>query len=203
MLINPIQAAARRSRLPEAALAMGLCLAMILGTSAAQTQRSVAEKLVRLHILANSDSDHDQAVKLRVRDDLLARMAEMDAVPAPEQLEIWANQSLAEQGETVTARAVRTRMYFDTREYETFALPAGYYDAVRIILGEGAGQNWWCVLFPPLGSGACEEEFSQIASQHGMTPGEISFVTRDGTRYVLRFKAAELLWEFVHSALEF
>ena len=122
---------------------------------------------------------------------------------ATEQLEIWANQSLAEQGETVTARAVRTRMYFDTREYETFALPAGYYDAVRIILGEGAGQNWWCVLFPPLCSGACEEEFSQIASQHGMTPGEISFVTRDGTRYVLRFKAAELLWEFVHSALEF
>ena len=137
MLINPIQAAARRSRLPEAALAMGLCLAMILGTSAAQTQRSVAEKLVRLHILANSDSDHDQAVKLRVRDDLLARMAEMDAVPAPEQLEIWANQSLAEQGETVTARAVRTRMYFDTREYETFALPAGY-----IALLSGLGVTW-------------------------------------------------------------
>jgi len=202
-MMDPIRAHARRRRLPEAALAMGLCLAMILATSAAQTQRQVAEKMVRLHILANSDSPHDQAVKLAVRDDLLACMANQQELPRLQQLEDWANASLQRQGEPVTARAERVRMYFDTREYESFALPAGYYDAVRIILGEGAGQNWWCVLFPPLCSGVCETAFSEIALEHGMTPGEISFITRDGTRYVLRFKAAELLWEFVHRVGEF
>ena len=198
MLCNPFEAAARRGRILEASLAMGLCLTMILATGSAGTQQRVADKLVRLHILANSDSAHDQAVKLRVRDDLLAKMKELETVPRPEQLAEWANCSLAEQGEVISARAEQVRMYFDTREYETFALPAGYYEAIRIVLGEGNGQNWWCVLFPPLCTGACEEEFSQIASSHGMTPGEISFVTRDGVQYRLRFKVAELLWEFAH-----
>ena len=84
MLCNPFEAAARRGRILEASLAMGLCLTMILATGSAGTQQRVADKLVRLHILANSDSAHDQAVKLRVRDDLLAKMKELETVPRPE-----------------------------------------------------------------------------------------------------------------------
>ena len=198
MLKNPIYIAARRQRFLEAALAMGICLALMLATTAAQTQRQVAEKMVRLHILANSDSDHDQAVKLQVRDDLLAHMEHLTELPELQQLETWANASLAAQGEPMHARAERVRMYFDTREYESFALPAGYYDAVRIILGEGKGKNWWCVLFPPLCTGACEAVFEETALQHGMTPGEVAFVTREGVQYRLRFKTAELLWELLH-----
>lgn len=197
MLQNPFELAARRQRLLEVSLALGLCFALVLGT-AANTQTALAEKLVRLHILANSDSDHDQQVKLRVRDDLLRRMEGQSELPDLDALQSWAEQSLAEQNESMEVRVEKTRMYFDTREYETFALPAGYYDAVRVILGEGKGQNWWCVLFPPLCTGACERQFSELAQDHGMSPGEIAFVTRDGTKYRLRFKAVEFLWEFTH-----
>ncbi len=85
-------------------------------------------------------------------------------------------------------------MYFDTRVYQGFSLPAGQYDAVRVIIGEGKGRNWWCVMFPPLCTGATRQEVEAIAQQAGLTDDEIGFIRGDGTKYVVRFKLTEL-WE--------
>ena len=148
----------------EIAATCGLCLAVVLGAVGNFSARCDAlwQDVVRLHILANSDSAEDQALKLAVRDRLLSEAALLtanasghdEAVAAlsaslPE-IERLARETVAAAGRSdpVTAEAVKMR--FDTRQYEDYTLPAGVYDAIRIKIGEAKGQNWWCVLYPPL-----------------------------------------------------
>ena len=118
--------------------------------------------VLRLHILANSDSEEDQALKLKVRDRVLQTArelglgdgcADIDSLQAqvqrmlPELLDA-AQEELARNGSDDAVTACITTMYFDTREYEGFTMPAGEYRVVRFVIGEGRGHNWWCVLFP-------------------------------------------------------
>ena len=123
---------------------------------------SVRSECLRLHILAASDSYEDQRVKLLVRDRLLETGAEifsgaLNAGQAAEKIEknrelliAAANSVLQENGFSYTADIVIEEEYFETRQYEEVKLPAGVYLACKVILGEGDGQNWWCVMFPPL-----------------------------------------------------
>lgn len=157
-------------------------------------QAELADKLTRLHVVANSDSEADQALKLKVRDAVLAQIGPMDAQISPDllgRLQAAAEQTVKNAGETQAVSVCQTRMYFDTRVYDTFSLPAGEYDAVRVVLGSGAGHNWWCVLFPPLCAGACQEDLEEIGTQAGLTEDEVSYISGDGTGYVIRFKIAE------------
>lgn len=122
----------------------------------------VQGEVLRLHIPANSDSDEDQAVKLRLRDALLERFGgelsecgnlESASALAEEkipEIERFANEFLAESGFSYGAKAELVEMYFTTREYERLILPAGHYTALRVTLGSGGGKNWWCVIFPQL-----------------------------------------------------
>lgn len=118
--------------------------------------------LIRLHILANSDSKEDQALKYQVRDEIVKLMQEefkgtqsleesrarlLQAMPG---LEKRAREYVAREGYNYEVRAVHGNFVFPTKYYGSFALPAGEYEALRIIIGEGKGANWWCVLFPPL-----------------------------------------------------
>lgn len=120
------------------------------------------EDVLRLHILANSDSTYDQRLKLSVRDALLERSDEIfgDAVGI-EQAEICARQNLTEieriaeetlleQGCCADVRAEVTDMYFDERVYGDITMPSGEYTALRIEIGKAQGRNWWCVMYPPL-----------------------------------------------------
>ena len=104
-----------------------------------------------------------------------------------------------EQGYDYPVQVERTRMYFDTREYDTFSLPAGDYDAVRVTIGQAQGRNWWCVMLPPLCAPSCEADFEQTAREGGLEPGEIRFMTKDGVQYAARFKIVEWWGELVHS----
>ena len=70
-------------------------------------------------------------------------------------------------------------------------MPAGTYHSLRVTIGEGQGQNWWCVLFPPLCAGACQEDLKEIGGMAGLTENELSYISGDGTGYVIRFKIAE------------
>lgn len=178
----------------EIALAIGLLLSVAVCALPVSAQQGISEKMIRLHILANSDSEDDQALKIAVRDAVLQEIGEQDDRITPQllaRLEQTARKAVAENGYDYHVSLSRQRMYFDTRRYEGFALPAGNYDAVRIIIGEGEGKNWWCVLFPPLCAGVCEEELNEIAIQAGLTGDEISFIREDGTVYVVQFKIAE------------
>ncbi len=195
----------------ELALVAGLAFSLITGAVAANAQRELSQKLVRLHVVANSDSDEDQALKLKVRDRVLEVAAECtadanDAAQAqaaishalPE-LEAAAQETVYECGYTYPVRAKLCRMYFDTREYETFSLPAGYYDACRIEIGAGEGKNWWCVMFPPLCLGAAESEFSDIADKAGLTQEEQALISSGETVYRCKFKVIEWFSELTES----
>ena len=98
-----------------------------------------------------------------------------------------------EQGYDYPVTAQLTDCWFPTKEYEGFALPAGNYTALRVTIGEGKGQNWWCVAFPPLCLGAASETVEQALEAGYFTPDQGALVTGEG--YVLKFKALELLGE--------
>ena len=100
----------------------------------------------RLHILANSDSDEDQALKLKVRDRVLSYTEELFARA---KTKVAANE-VVKQGYSYPVKAEITNMFFTTRHYDSYTLPAGNYDALRLTIGEGDGHNWWCVMFPAL-----------------------------------------------------
>ena len=130
-------------------------------------------EVLRLHIPANSDSDEDQAIKLRLRDVLLEEYGgalsgsgglEEAAARAEEllpEIERTANEFLRENGFAYGARAEIVDMWFSTREYERLILPAGNYKALRVTLGSGEGHNWWCVIFPQLCLPAASEDSAE------------------------------------------
>ena len=134
-----------------------------LGTSYYQYQQTVFsdDGLIRLHIVANSDTVFDQQVKLLIRDEIIAEMGEVlssaDSIEDAKkivtanlpQIEAIANTVLSDFT-NYTAKAEMGVFSFPTRSYGSFALPAGEYTALKVVLGEGEGKNWWCVLFPPL-----------------------------------------------------
>ena len=148
----------------DAALGCGLLLSMLISPLAGfgRDCGQVRQEVLRLHILANSDSAADQAVKLLVRDAVLEETGELfsaagtleearktveENLPA---IEETARRVLRSKGCSYPVKAELTRMYFDTREYDGTTLPAGEYQALRLCIGRAQGKNWWCVMFPPI-----------------------------------------------------
>ena len=162
----------------------------------------VRDGVLRLHILASSDSEEDQSVKLLVRDALLSSGAtvfdgSVSAHEATEKispeisfLEETANAVLKENGFDYTAEIEITREYFSTRQYEDVTLPAGEYTALKVVLGNGDGHNWWCVMFPPL----CLPAASDSADEYCVFDENGKRVVSGNTQYAVRFKIAEW-WE--------
>ena len=148
----------------ELSLLIGLVVSLLLSsfTAFAEDCEEVRNHMVRLHVLANSDSQEDQLLKLAVRDAVLSGTADVfahsrDEAKAKEcalknldRIERIARAELDAQGCSDAVRAELVNMFFDTRTYDGITVPAGQYDAVRIVIGEGKGKNWWCILFPPL-----------------------------------------------------
>ena len=155
----------------DRALIAGLLLAVLLtgAVSLIKDCRAVEGAVLRLHILANSDSALDQEHKLLVRDAVLRETGELfagagsrkDAIARARQalpaIEKTAEETLLAAGDYHSVTASVVRMHFPARTYGTRTLPPGMYDALRIEIGEAAGHNWWCVLFPPLCVGAAAD----------------------------------------------
>ena len=160
------------------------------------------ENLLRLHVVGASNSEEDQAVKLQVRDAVLRSLEEgLRDMTDPQaaydyvarmlpRVEDAANRALAAAGFSETVEVSLTEEAFPTREYDTFSLPAGVYQALRVVIGEGEGRNWWCVVFPQL-CGA-EGEFVETASAAGLTPELAGSLEGE---YELRFWVLEKLGE--------
>ena len=144
-------------------------------------KRKLQNELIRLHVVAASDSPEDQALKLRVRDAVVESLQEnmakaVDRERAREYLEenlpkieSLANRVLREAGCTDSVSVSLQKEEFPIRYYDTFALPSGIYDALRITIGEGEGKNWWCVVFPTLCVGATVKEFGETARCAGLS----------------------------------
>ena len=157
-------------RTAEKAICLGLILAVLVSFTGFATQcEDIPDRVLRLHILANSDSEEDQALKLKVRDRIVTESAglfdqvtdresaravvekNMDALREAAQDEVY------RQGYSYPVSMELTHMYFTTRVYGETALPAGYYEALRVTIGAGAGHNWWCVIFPAMCLPVAEE----------------------------------------------
>ena len=161
------------------------------------------EELLRLHVVGASNSEEDQAVKLQVRDAVLASLEEgLQDMTDPKEaydyvarmlpkVEEAANRCLAAAGFSETVQVSLTEEAFPTREYDTFSLPAGVYKALRIVIGEGEGKNWWCVVFPQLCVGT-QAQFVETANAAGLDPELAGTLEGD---YELRFWVLEKLGE--------
>ena len=185
----------------EIALLLALCFTLLAGTWAGAASSRVSEGLVRLHVIAASDDATEQAIKLDVRDAVLSYLEpKLDSAAdiAGAEALIEANlEGIAAAAESAAqGREVNVTLgeeYYPTREYDTFSLPAGRYQSLRVTLGEGAGHNWWCVVFPPLCLTAAESE-AAFEELDGETRAIIS---SDGGGVQFKFRLLELWGELI------
>ena len=161
------------------------------------------DKLVRLHVIANSDSETDQELKLKVRDAVLAYTKEImegcadasEAVAAAEKsaegIRDVCVKTLSAEGCDLPVSVVTGIEKYPEKTYNTVRLPSGDYYSVRVMIGEAAGHNWWCVLFPPLCVGAASDDRAVMAAA-GLTKDEVDILTDNGgDKYVLKFRIIE------------
>lgn len=182
---------------------LALIAALIISCAAAlltTQQTELSRELVRLHVVAESDSSADQSMKLSVRDRVLETAEKLTdgSKSAAEaharlsaglgQLSAAAEDVLRENGSSCSVRVSLEDEYFPTTEYDSFSLPAGRYRALRVSIGRAEGHNWWCVVFPQLCT--LDTADAQAFSKLGLEEGQIKLITgSDG--YVIRFKLIE------------
>lgn len=190
----------------ELALLLAVAAAGLVGARLGAEQDALADEMIRLHVVANSDDPADQALKLKVRDAVLTRcgvtLAGLDRSEALEvltqslpQLGQVAADAVAREGYDYPVRLSLRQESFPTRDYTDFSLPAGTYTALRVELGAAAGHNWWCVVFPPL----CTGSVTETAAQTALTGDQLALITGQTEGYVVKFKAMELWEEFKQS----
>ena len=189
-----------RIKIWEASLLLALCFSLCLGTWAQAKQSSLSSSLVRLHVIAVSDDEYEQALKLRVRDGVLSYISPKlrDVKSAQQAQEIIKSEldgikaAAESSAEGRSVEVTLSQEYYPTRNYEKFSLPAGKYQSLRVILGEGEGHNWWCVVFPPLCISAAEQEQAVESMSEDMR----GIVTEeDGCEY--KFRILELWGELM------
>lgn len=172
---------------------------------------ALPDKLIRLHVLAASDSEADQTRKLAVRDAVLAEVAPaLEACTSREEaiscvhailpdVEAAALRTLRSLGSEETVSVTLSEEAYPVRVYDTFALPADTYESLRVTIGAGEGHNWWCVVFPPLCLAASEADGTEDDAWAAFSPSERSLITGEGR--VLRLRALEW-WEKLQSLLK-
>ena len=179
----------------ESAMLIALSITLCLALWGQGTQSKLAGGLIRLHVIAHSDSEYEQALKLRVRDAVLSCAAPLlenakDAGDAERTLLAHIDDIKLAAVSAAEGRSVEVSLTLEaypTRFYGSFALPAGEYTSLRVMLGSAEGQNWWCVVFPPLCSGASTAAAEEVLGSDGAR-----LITRDGAGYMLKFRSAEL-----------
>jgi stage II sporulation protein R len=177
-------------------------LYFIVGCFAEKAQ--LRENIVRLHVVANSDSAPDQAQKLRIRDRVTQYLQPIlaEATSADEaqqilaehlpQLKAAAEEQLLAEGSDYKVQVRLLEETFDIRHYDTFSLPSGVYSSLRIEIGDGVGKNWWCVVFPSLCMPAAGERFQDVAADAGFSDSLTDSLS-NGNKVVFRFYVLDLL----------
>ncbi len=183
-----------------------LVLAVASAALPVNGETELYDNVVRLHVLANSDSDEDQSLKLLVRDAVLEDMREymssspsVDAEAAKqiveaniERIECAARKCIEKNGFDYEVEVLCGYEDYPRREYDGVTFPAGVYYSVRVTIGRGEGKNWWCVLFPPLCLKTAEVAKSDGTIKTGLTPEQVDIITEnDSGEYVIKFKFLE------------
>lgn len=164
--------------------------------------------VVRLHVLADSDEEEEQKLKLLVRDAVLSAYGEelslfSDVETAktllgeklPE-IKTLCEDTVKAEGSAHSVTVTLTKEYYPTRVYDGFTLPAGEYTSLRILIGSGEGQNWFCMVYPPLCTASCEKE--EVLVEAGFSQSQVRFLTEGEEGYTLRFKLVETVSSVWH-----
>lgn len=184
----------------ELAIIIGFLFSVVICSFSgfAEESNQISSKVLRLHILANSDSEEDQNLKMTVRNEILKQTgplfehesnlsaAEKDVSEHLNEIQAIAQNIVAQEGYSYPVNVSLTNMLFNTRTYDDITLPAGRYDALRISIGEGKGHNWWCVLYPPLCVSGATTNLDQTLNQE-----QINLV-KSNPKYDIRFAAIEI-----------
>ena len=187
-----------------------LAVALVAGLFPVHGEEEIYDTVVRLHVLANSDGDEDQALKLKVRDRVIQLVSpavedcttQSEAIAAigsiMDELELAAEETVRAEGYDYDVSLLIGEEYYPTQTYETCAFPEGEYVSLRVCIGDAEGQNWWCCLFPPLCLSAAsdtsaknnEEAFISV----GLTGDQYKIITEsDKPQYKVRFKILETM----------
>lgn len=174
----------------EIALLLALGVTVCAGLWAQKTQSELSRRLIRLHVVANSDSPADQAAKLQMRDRVLELLTPLlDGCDSRDEavrvIEAHREEMEALGDVTVTLGTE----YYPTREYDSFSLPAGEYVSLRVVMGAGKGRNWWCVVFPPLCTEALAEETEDAFLS--LDGEQTALITQADEGYELKFRVVE------------
>ena len=176
---------------------------LIIAAMPTEAEAAIYSDTVRLHILAASDSDTDQRLKLEIRDELLKKYgSELKSAGSTDEarikisallpeIEAYVEEEIRKRGFDYSATVTLTEEWYDTREYESFTLPSGNYTSLRIIIDEGRGKNWWCVMFPPLCLDIATENAPKDDGIIDYTKEEINLIS--GEKYNVKFKILEVL----------
>ncbi len=188
--------------IPRIALCM-LIATMLLSALPTDAEAEIYKDTIRLHILANSDSEKDQTLKITIRDRLLAEYGELlrsaESFEAAENLtnqllpeiEKTAEEWIRELGYDYPVKVSLSEEWYETRDYEDFSLPCGIYSSLRVIIGSGEGNNWWCVMYPPLCTELAMEDAPADDGFIDYSREEINLIK--GGKYQVKFKILEEL----------
>jgi stage II sporulation protein R len=196
-------------RLIEVSMVVGIVLTLAVSclVEVKSTYDDLRQNVLRMHILANSDNPQDQELKLKVRDALLERSEEIfGECETIEDAEVQASQSLeliqsiaedvvAENGYDYPVTAELTNMQFDDRTYDSIVMPSGYYDTVRITIGNAEGHNWWCVMYPAM----CVSTYvkDEPTNAEDYFDGDTLEVLENHEKYQLKLKCVEWFEEYI------
>ncbi len=193
-----------KTKILEISVFAALIVCIISSVSFSKDCNDIRNSLLRLHVIASGDTEEEQALKLKVRDTILKDGADIfsqnDCLDSATEkvsdnlvrLTESAKKTIRENGYTYDVRVELTECYFPTRVYENITLPAGKYNAVRVIIGEGKGKNWWCVMFPPMCLPAAKEneaELSDVLGEKSMN------IVENGKKYEVRLWIVEKWYE--------
>ncbi len=180
-----------------------LIVTLIIAVVPTEAEGEIYSDTIRLHILANSDSEHDQEIKLIIRDKLLQKYGNMlkseDKIENAEKkaqallpnMQGDVNSWLYELGCDYNAEISLSEEWYDTRVYENLTLPKGCYMSLRIIIGSGEGKNWWCVMYPPLCLDMATENAPADDGIINYTKEEINLISNK--KYNIKFKLLEII----------
>lgn len=194
----------------KAKIILGICISFLIAFTVMSVlpvsgEEEIYDNMIRLHVLANSDSPEDQELKLKVRDAVLEE-AEKISCTGPGEAYIKAKDSLGvlktaaeskirEEGYSYSVDVVLGEEKYPERDYDGFALPSGTYTSLRVLIGDAAGKNWWCVLYPPLCTAAATER-EEVFIAAGFTKGQYETITEtENKRYRVKFKIVEIIKE--------
>ncbi len=187
-----------------------LCGILMYVPSEADSQ--LYDSVIRFHVIANSDNETDQKLKLSVRDAVIAEYSDtLNAYESKDEANAELNRLLGEinafcedfikaQGFDYKCSTVIGGEYYNRTEYSTFTMPAGNYTSLRIVIGDGAGKNWWCVLFPPMCTqmatkNVADDDMEQAFIEAGFTGEQYKIITEtESPKYRVKFRLLELLF---------